>query len=656
MATTKFISGYFIFAIIGITFPCHSHAEDIDTPTSEEADNGVYGDLEEVVVTATRTPKALKDVPVITRVLSSEDIRKADATNIQDLLTTELPGLEFTYSMSQETALNMNGVGGQSILFLIDGERLAGETLDNIDFNRLNLENVGQVEIIKGASSALYGANAVGGVINLISKHPDESRHLNLNSRYHTAGNEWRVGGNLDLHNGIVYSNTNFQFSRANTIRLTDAFDTQSAIHYIFGGSNFNLKERLTFRITDHLRLTARGGFFNRISHRTNYDDRYRDYSAGLRSFWDISDTQSLEASYAFDQYDKKRFVSSLPTDEHNYSNRRNSLHLLYNHSLGRHTLTAGADFLHDYLLSYQFSDNAAHSQSSFDAFLQFDYNPFSRFNIVASLRDDYYSESRNNALTARLATLYKLDFLSIRLNYAGGFRAPSLKEMYMNFDMAGIQMIYGNPHLKPERSHNLNLSLEHTSHIASTIFRGSYNLNATGYYNIYNSRITTTDFPGDEFCEPGAIYCNEDGVKTWGIDLSARYRMISGFGILFNYSFLQMIGRDIDSQFSNPRPHSMTWRADYEHRFSKNYKLFAAISGRFLSAPESEYPTDGAYNVWKLSVQQEVCHGVNINFMIDNLFNYRPKVYYWNSLPTIGRSYAIGVSLDLDSIFFNNK
>ena len=63
---------------------------------------------------------------------------------------------------------------GLPILFLVDGERLAGETMDNVDYNRLNLDNVGQVEIVKGASSALYGANAVGGVINLISK---EDRH-----------------------------------------------------------------------------------------------------------------------------------------------------------------------------------------------------------------------------------------------------------------------------------------------------------------------------------------------------------------------------------------------------------------------------------------------------------------------------------------------
>lgn len=93
-------------------------------------------------------------MPVVTRVITSEDISKADATNIQDLLTEELPGLEFGYAMSQETSLNMSGFGGSSVLFLVDGERLAGETMDNVDYKRLNLDNVGHVEIVKGASSA----------------------------------------------------------------------------------------------------------------------------------------------------------------------------------------------------------------------------------------------------------------------------------------------------------------------------------------------------------------------------------------------------------------------------------------------------------------------------------------------------------------------
>ena len=97
----------------------------------------------------------LKDAPIITRVITSDDIKKVNANNVADLLKTELPGIEFSFSMDQQTAINMQGFGGNSVLFLVDGERLAGETLNNVDYERLNLDNVERIEIVKGAASTL---------------------------------------------------------------------------------------------------------------------------------------------------------------------------------------------------------------------------------------------------------------------------------------------------------------------------------------------------------------------------------------------------------------------------------------------------------------------------------------------------------------------
>lgn len=608
--------------------------------------------LEEVVVTATRTPKALKDVPVVTRVISANEIGKSDATNIQDLLTEELPGLEFGYAMSQETSLNMGGFGGNAVLFLVDGERLAGETMDNVDYNRLNLENVGKIEIVKGASSALYGANAVGGVVNIISRENNEPWRVNLNSRYRNAGNEWRSGADINFNAGKWNSNTTVQYTQVDRIELTDAFDTDSKIHEIFGGKTFNAKERLTYRVNDNLRFIARGGFFNRESNRANYDDHYKDYTAGLKSVMNFSPAQTLEMSYSYDQYDKARFIGGHRTHDHDYSNRQHIVHALYTHFFGTNGLTIGGDYMNDYLTTYQFAGNEAHSQNSVDAFVQYDYNPLSWLNVVGSIRYDYFSASSNSAVTTRLATMFKLPWMSIRASYAGGFRAPTLKEMYMNFDMAGIQMIYGNPDLEPERSHNFNVALERNGMVRGGVMQGSYSVILMGYYNLYNSRITTTDFPGNAVLEEGAIYCNEDGVRVSGIDFTARYRLTSGWGLSVSYNYLHTGGNTVDSQFTQPRPHSATWRLDYEKRICSYYKLYAGISGRHLSKPLSRYETDGAYSLWKFTLQQQFWKGIQVNFIIDNLLDYRPKVYYWNSAPTIGRTYSIGLSLSIDSFF----
>ncbi len=142
--------------------------------------------LETVVVTATRTPKLLKETPVVTRVITSSEIARSGKPDIGALLEHQMPGVEFSLGMGQNTQINMSGFGGGGILFLLDGERMAGETLDNPDYSRLNLQNVERVEIVKGAASSLYGSNATGGVVNIISGRPNLGTHLRINARYGT--------------------------------------------------------------------------------------------------------------------------------------------------------------------------------------------------------------------------------------------------------------------------------------------------------------------------------------------------------------------------------------------------------------------------------------------------------------------------------------
>ncbi len=611
--------------------------------------------LDQVVVTATRTPKALKDAPVVTRLITANDIKIADATNIQDLLTEQMPGLEFGYAMNQETSLNMNGFGGNAVLFLVDGERLAGETMDNVDYSRLNLDNVGRIEIVKGASSALYGASAVAGVINIISRENSEPWTANVNTRYNDFNKEWRHGGSFSFNAGKWNSQTSIQRTTSDEVQLTSPFDTESNILHIYGGETFNVKERLTYKFSDKVKLIGRGGYFNRISKRSNYDDHYMDYSAGLKTVMNLSENDNLEISYGFDQYDKARYVNDERTHDHDYTNRQNTVRALYSHIFGKNTLTVGADFLNDYLTTYQFEDNESKNQNSCDAFAQFDYNPLQWLNIVASLRHDYFSASSQHATTGRLALMTKWKGFSIRANYAGGFRAPTLKEMYMNFDMAGMQMIYGNPDLKPEKSNNYNLALEHTGRVKNAgFFTGQYSLTLMGYYNKYDKRITTGDYkdyqPGAGQPDVASRYCNEDGVEVSGIDFSAQYRSDMGLGVKLDYSYLHVGGRSVDSQFSQPRPHSATWRLDYDRQLCSFYRINAALSGRYLSSPDTNIEKhDSCYQLWKFTLQQRFLDAVNLNFTVDNLFGYTPKNYYWSSAMTTGRTFSVGLSIDID-------
>ena len=634
-------------------------------------------ELEPIVVTASHTPKALKDAPVVTRLITLHDIKITDATNIQDLLIQEIPGLEFGFAMSQETALHMSGFGGNAVLFLVDGERLSGETMDNTDYNRLNLDHVGRVEIVKGASSALYGSNAVGGVVNLISQENLAPWAVNVNSRYNTFGHEWRNGASFSFNTAKWNSQTSFQHTKIDPVDLPkryspeeivaelmkkaqglpyneDVLNDDSNISRLYGQKTYNVKERLIWRATDQLTLTGRGGYFFRTSERDTYNYHFNAYSAGLKGRYAWDHGRHLELSYAYDQYDKANFTpDGTRTHDHDYSNRQHVGHALYNHTFGKNTLIVGADYMHDYLTTYQFQDNTSHSQNNIDGYAQFDWNITDQLNLVGSVRYDYFSASSNQAFTGRLAVVYKFPWMTFRANYASGFRAPTLKEMYMYFDMGNMgYMILGNPDLEPERSHNFNLAFERTNRIRNSGFLdGRYNFTLMGYCNIFDKRITTIEGPEVHGME-SAIYWNEDGVTVWGIDASIGHIWDCGLSLRFNYSWMKETGHVYYSDFNQPRNHSMTWRLGYEHRFSRHYALDAALSGRNQGKPQSgRTDVDQGYTIWKLMLQHHLLKGITLTTAIDNLFNYKPNGYYYNSPLTTGTSFSVGLSIDVDKI-----
>ena len=634
-------------------------------------------DLEPVVITASHSPKALKDAPVVTRLITLHDIKITDATNIQDMLTQEIPGLEFGLAMSQETSLNMSGFGGNAVLFLVDGERMAGETMDNVDYNRMNLDNVGRIEIVKGASSALYGSNAVGGVVNIISREYIEPWTANVNSRFNTFGNEWRHGATFSFNKAKWNSQTSFQHTKIDPVDLPKAHSAEevamelmkkaqglpydesvlkddSDISRLYGQKTYNVKERLTWRPTEQLTLIGRGNYFFRTSERDTHDYHFNGYSAGLKGKFTWNKDRHLDLSYAFDLYDKANFLpDGSRTHDHDYSNQQHVLHALYSHSFGKNHLILGADYMHDYLTTYQFVDNACHAQDNVDGYAQFDWNITNQLNIVGSVRYDYFSASAQKALTERLAVVYKFPWMTFRANYASGFRAPSLKEMYMHFDMGNMgYMILGNPDLKPEKSHNLNVAVERTNRIRNSgVLNGRYNFTLMGYCNIFDKRITTIDGGLYEGME-SALYWNEDGIKVWGVDLSLGHIWDCGVSFRLNYSWMHETGNVIYSQFSQPRSHSFTWRVGYDHRFSRYYALDAALSCRSQGKPQSgSTNVDQGYTIWKLMLQHHIWKGINLNTAVDNIFNYKPKAYYYCSPLTTGTSFSIGLSVDVDRL-----
>ena len=624
-------------------------------------------EMEQVVVTGTRTPKLLANTPVLTKLITASDIAKADATNLRDLLQQVLPGVEFSYAMNQQVHMNFSGFGGQSMLILVDGERLAGETMDGVDFSRLCMDNVDHIEIVKGAASALYGSNAAGGVINIITKNGIRPFALNLNARlgrHHEQryGLSWQQGAGR--WNNLLTVNRN----------RSDNYDVHNGdnpvtrvVATIYGDATWNFKEQLSYRPSEKLSLTGRAGYFYRQLVRTSETpERYRDFSGGLRGIWKPDTHNSLDLSYAFDQYDKSDYQRITRLDIRDYSNVQNSLRLLYNHTFGSDdVLSLGADYMHDYLFNTNLEDRTRR-QDSFDAFAQYDWNVSRQWEAVGALRYDYFSDGRISRLTPKVSVRYQpVHNLNFRASYGMGFRAPTLKEKYYNFDMAGIWIVEGNPALKPEVSHNFNLSADYTHR--------HYNFTLAAYYNRIRDKIATgAPFyknPSDRI--PHLPYLNLDDYSVSGGEATAQARWPNGLTARLSYAYThERLPKDknsnaVNNQYIPARKHSMTGHIDWDRQFSTAYGLNIGLDGRFLSAVDNQEFVDyydiskgirtihyPAYALFKLSLVQRIGKAVKASVILDNLFNYKPEYYYLNCPLTDGTNLMVGLSVDVDKFF----
>lgn len=627
-----------------------------------------HNQLGEVVVTGTRTPKMLKDIPVVTTVISEREIEKTGSMTIADVLQTEIPGVEFGRQMDGQVVMNMQGMGGSDILFLIDGEKMAGESMNNIDYERLNMDNVERVEIVRGAGSALYGSNAVGGVVNIITKEADEPWSLNLNGRY-GSHNEQRYGATLGFNRGKFSSTTNASYKFVDTYWLDSKDSVGNIVESspIYGGRNLNVNQAFRYDFRPGLSLKLRGSFYHRErDYSETRKNRYYDGSAGATLNYEINDKAHLRFNYAFDLYNKNNFypVTELTTLE--YRNVYNTANVQFDYRFTeKNILTVGAEYFNESLLSNQFDTTESGDWMSYEAhtavaYAQHDISFQERYFLVYGLRMDYNSQFKLPHLSPKVSFMYKINPVSIRLSYAGGFRAPSLKERYSNYDMGnqGWFIIYGNPDLKPEKSQNATLSLEYA--------RKSASFTATGYYSYTRDKITTVYNERQDT----AFYRNVYSSHTAGFDANLMFKLPYGFGLKLSYSYVYDLQKVDGVNASYARPHTGVLRLDYHYEKSW-YQLGVSLSGRVLSAltqnniagyeqdpetgmevavyEETRYP---AYTLWKLNVNQRFMDAVSLNVGIDNLFNYRPQAYdLVSGSLSPGITFYVSLSMDIDDL-----
>lgn len=598
-------------------------------------------DLNEVVVTGTKSERTLKNVPVLTQVISARKMLDLGITNVTDALQTMVPGLNVSHTGSLVT-VTLQGMDAKYVLFLIDGERIAGAVDGDIDYSMLNLQNIDHIEIIKGASSSLYGSNAIGGVINIITKKINDPFDAKFYSRY-SKYNELYSGGTIAVKKGIIGSGTSINYSR------TDGYDVTPETSHDWTQNpykSYQISQKFEITPTSEFSLTPYFTYYRfergNVSARPVHD-LYIDLSGGLKGQYYIG-KNSIDFSYYRDRYNTYSILEEL-------NNRRDTASFDFIqtfrtqgniHLSDRNSLTAGLEYNTERLFSIRVEGGLKNASEGV-LYLQDDAHLGARWELIAGVRASTHSNYGFNA-APKISVMFKQGSLNFRASAGTGFRSPDLKQLYFSFDHFGEFLVKGNPQLKPETSNYISGSVEFS--------KPWNNSSITIYRNVLSDMITERVIDTPDAGETTYTYENVASAAVNGIDLISKQKIAGGLWITAGYSFVHAIDKETGLQLFNTIKNSGNVSADYNFKrkdYSFSAQLYCKLMGErvYLDA-DGLTKYDRPFSNWRLTISQGY-RWLRISTGLDNIFGVVIPGNYDFISP--GRMFFVGMNIDFGQL-----
>lgn len=503
-------------------------------PSAEDTEHEGADRRRQTVITASRTERILEDVVVPTEVITR---RQIEALGVRDLgqLLQQHPGVELVHTF-RGTGIRLQGLDPEYVLILVDGERVAGRVGSTLDLGRFTLRDVERVEIVKGPAAALYGAEAIGGVVNLITRRVQKPLEASVRGGFGTllegdvrahAGSrqgplELRLGGGYRTRTPYDWVPADAATSGAGQRRM----DVDAAL-------SWSPEERLrlwartqyVFRDEDAVDLNPSGALFDRRQRQEQFD-----LTLGGRGNVAPATALLLRGHFGLfrDQLLQDQRGSRALDDYTQNITRLWEGFAQVDHRVGGHTLTGGAEVLYERLGSSRLEPGrvgrvrvAALVQDEWE--VELPANPELKLRVAPGVRMDVDSQF-GGAPSPRLAV--KLDpspQVTLRASWGMGFRPPSFQELYLRFANQGVgYVVAGNPGLSAERSWALNASVDWRPPVEG------WGVSASGFYTRLNNLINiTASAPPDPDNPPTFLFENVAEAATLGMELSARMRLV---------------------------------------------------------------------------------------------------------------------------------
>ncbi len=651
MNTHTVRSAYATFClIVGLSAvfvrPAHSDADSSDTS------------LDEVVVVANRAPEPLSKVGNSVTVLDQQTIQDSQKVDVSSLLATT-PGITFVRNggPGTSTSVYVRGADSDHTIVLIDGVVLndPSSTGGNFDFGNLLVGDISRIEILRGGQSTLYGSQAIGGVINIITAEPEPGFNA-------SAAAEGGSLGTALAKAAIGEKADNWSFRLAATYFATDSVPALDERYGGAGSDPFHdsvVSGRATYDFTPDVQFDERAywtesrSFYDGYSPVTFLLANYPQYE-NVRQVFDYT---GLNFDF-FDNQLKNRLAYQYTTTQHSDYNsavdpitqsdsyRGNNSRVEYQ---GTWAIVPGYQAVFGVQQEKSWADTTPDAPAHADTgqvgeYLQVQGEVFPGLNLTAGERHDHY-DSFGQHYTGQFAAAWSLPSSTVlRASWSQGYKAPSLYQLYSP---------YGNVALKPEQSTGGDAGVE------QHLWNDRVTLSATYFLTHFKNLIEFEDCPGSPLCgtvgSEFGYYANFDRAKASGVELQAAATLTSALTVSANYSHIKTEddtpGSATYGQQLYQRPEDA---ANLAVTYAWPHSVKTTVAARYGGASVDEnfnvYPTAtvrlGGYTLFDLRASYDVTARLELYARVDNLTNkYYETIYQYG---TWGRTAFLGVRAKL--------
>lgn len=549
---------------------------------SSTTDSTFSKSLNEIVVTATRTERKLGNVAIPTQIIAQKIIRLSGSLRLNDILQ-EQTGIFITSGSGSGAVgggvfgngIQLQGLSPDHTMILLDGEPLIGRQGGVMDLSRFAIGNIKKIEIVKGPSSSLYGSEAMGGVINIITQ-PLQGKQFNAGIRSGSFINtDLYASGNYTGKKAAVYFFANRNSSKGYELDKSTPEKTLDPFY------NYTGQLKFSYRFSPNTKLTVNSRYF--FAHQKTFyainsskinvggKGKTNDYTLNPVLTHKFSNKISSQLRFLLSDFRFTQQLDSLSNNkQYYYDNFRQSFYRAENQTDIElnpfNTITIGGGYTLQTVNTTRYKEKK--EQEMIHAFIQNEWDGVKNLIVIGGLRYDYNTDF-NARLSPKLAVNYKLNQkIKFNASYGAGFKAPDFRQLYLSFtnNAAEGYSIYGANEfsvgrleiqkqqgliaqilpaaftittLKPEVSKGFNVGFQVQ---ALQKLRADINFFRNDIENLINYLPVATNANGTSVFS----YVNINRAFTQGVELNMHYQVVSKLSISGGYQYLQTADKDI--------------------------------------------------------------------------------------------------------------